>query len=172
MWEARRWSLAVLITVVVAASVLVILTVPDLYVIKYGPDIGINSGGGEEAVQVFNLHAGTEFSISLQDYPTNGTASIVFSVRAPDGRFLLNTSITAHPTHGPYSVIYSYTFTAGQSGPYALTFSSPRLAAGLNAVANMTVYEPILGQYQPDACSAQFALSQQIPSLPAEMCTS
>lgn len=152
-------------------GLIVILTVPKLYVINYGPDIALGGSSVETEIQAFSLQAGTEFSIALHAYPVNST-SILFSVQAPDGTYLVHNASIVTYIYNVNIVPYSYTFTAAQTGPYALILNAPPPALGIDAVANISVSEPLIGQYRPLSCNAEYLPLQQIPSLPAEVCTS
>lgn len=156
----KRQFLAILVAAIVIIGLMAVLTVPKLHAVHYDNNLAFSASGGAADIQVFNFHAGTGFSIAFHAYQPN-VNSILFSVQAPDGAYLV---------HNVNTTIYSYTFVASQAGSYALIFSDPYPAQGFTVAANMTAYESLLDQYQPMGCNQQVPL-QQVPILSTQVCT-
>ncbi|QQG48487.1 MAG: hypothetical protein HY247_07015 [archaeon] len=133
-----------------------LLAVAKLHTVYYGNNIGFSASGGEADVQVLDLRSGTDFSIVFRAYSANANG-VLFSIQSPDGSYLIQNLNTSGG---------SFSFTAGQVGPYALIFSDPLPAQGFTAAGNMTLHETLLNEYDPLACN-QAGPIESIPRAPS-----
>ena len=137
-----RRQAKILLAVAAVVAILVLLTVPKLYVVSLDNNIAFSAGGGMADVQTFGLIQGTEFSGTFLAYPAN-TTIVLFSIQSPDGSFVLRNQTLR------YEISFSYFFVAGQSGSYKFIFGNPYPSLGSNVAANITFHEPLIFPYQP-----------------------
>lgn len=103
-------------------------------------NLAFSAPGGYADVQAFDLNSLSDFSISVIGYTGVNAAnsSVLFSIQAPDGSFLLKDIPLGS---------YSYSFVVEQEGAYRLNFSMPNPSLGFSAAANITIRSPFAGQY-------------------------
>lgn len=134
---ARKLVALILVILVVG----IMLTVLPVYPVS-GTNIGYGAYGGYSDVQIFNFHSGNYVSFAFHCWYSQNRSSILFSIKRPDGSFVIQDSNVSQN--------FSYSFMPTTSGYYYFNFSDPYHpveGGGFGASLNITVYEPLVAQY-------------------------